>query len=109
MAAIDLVSIRTLVQPPFATGFEFEVFHRVGDENHFAVNLGVLESFREHAARRTNKWFPLFAGALGDSLVQGMLDGLSTKLPILPALVGVILNAQNVGWMDSRQHVAAIS
>jgi hypothetical protein len=24
------------------------------------------------------------AGALGDSLVQGMLDGLSTKLPTLP-------------------------
>ena len=58
VAAIDLVGIRALVQPPFATRFEFEVFHRIGDENQFAVNFGVLKSLHKHAAGRTNKWFP---------------------------------------------------
>ena len=43
MATIDLVGIGALVQPPFATRLEFEVFHRVGDEYHFAINFGVFE------------------------------------------------------------------
>src|SRR6185437_13994942 len=48
-AALDLVRVRLLVQPPFAARREFEMLDRVGDEDLFAVDAGLRDRLAEHA------------------------------------------------------------
>ena len=42
-AAVDLIGIRPLVQPPLAAHFVFEVLDRVGDEDVLALDAGVRQ------------------------------------------------------------------
>jgi hypothetical protein len=54
-ATINLVGVRALVQPAFATHLEFEVLDRVGDEDPDLVKAGLSDRAVEDAASRSNK------------------------------------------------------
>ena len=49
-AAVDLIGIRLLVQPTLAALLEFEMLHRIGDEDFAAVEPRLGDGAVEHAA-----------------------------------------------------------
>ena len=55
LAAIDLVDVGALVQPPLAAHLVLEMLDRVGDENVGSVNSGFRERPVEHVPGRTDK------------------------------------------------------
>src|SRR5262249_54871192 len=54
-AAFDLIDVRLLMKPALPARLEFEVFHRIGDENRGAVETRVYDGAVEHAAGRPDE------------------------------------------------------
>src|SRR5439155_17707427 len=55
LAALDLISLAPLVQPPLASHLMLEMFHRIGDENLRARNSCIFQCPAETAPRRADK------------------------------------------------------
>ena len=54
----NLQRIRLLVDAAFAARLPLEMLHRIGDENLFAVDAHLIESFIEHATGRADEGMP---------------------------------------------------
>jgi hypothetical protein len=54
-AAVDFIGVGALVKPAFAALHEFEMFHRVGDEDADAIEPGVCDCPIEHTAGGADK------------------------------------------------------
>src|SRR4029078_11592078 len=68
VAAVDLISIRPLMQTPLAARFKLEMLDGIGHENRIALDAGVFQCLRKHAAARTDTWPPLLV-----VLIAGLL------------------------------------
>jgi len=55
MAAVDFVSIRTLVQASLAALLKFEMLDGVGDEDGGAIETRLVNGLVQHPPGRTNK------------------------------------------------------
>src|SRR5580704_15126373 len=99
-AALDLVIVRTFMQPALAAHLVLEMLDRIGDEGFVARDAGVLERGIEQAASRADERFArkvflvarLFAdqhdGGVARSLAGNRLGGVAIKRAAGAAFLG---------------------